>query len=77
MAHLFLEHGADSTVQNKDGWTPLCLAVRSGRVNVVHFFLERGVDVTTQRKDGPTLLHLASRWGHVEVARFFQIMARM
>ena len=33
----FVEHGADPTVQMKDGWSPLHLASQNGHVEIAQF----------------------------------------
>jgi ankyrin repeat protein len=65
---LLLERGADSTVQNKAGWTPLHAAVHWGHEDVACFLLDYRVDPTAHERDAWTLLHLVSQWGHEEVA---------
>jgi hypothetical protein len=75
-AHMFIEHGADVTAQNKNGETPLHLASRTGQVGVVRMLIERGADVAAQNNYAESPLHLAltrSYWplneGQVEAAR--------
>jgi ankyrin repeat protein len=60
---MLLEHGADVMAQNKDGETPLHLASREDKGEVIHMLLEHGAHVMAQNKDGDTPLHLASREG--------------
>jgi ankyrin repeat protein len=60
VVRMILERGADPTVQDKDGRTPLHEASLWGHVEVVRMILERGADPTVQDKDGRTPLHLAS-----------------
>ena len=54
-----------------DGHTPLALASRDGKVDVVRVLLEAGADVnkSTTGGDGHTPLTFASVYGEVEVAR--------
>src|SRR5260221_11502281 len=68
--HLLGEHSTDPTVQDKDGQTPLHVALRNGHVQIVHFLVEHGTDPTAQDKDGWTPLHKASLNGHVEIVHF-------
>ncbi len=70
VVRILVEHGADTTAQNKNGWTPLHSASLNGHVEVARFLVERGADATAQNKNGWTPLHSASQHGHVEVARF-------
>jgi len=65
-----VEHGADPTVQDKDGWTPLHLASQNGHIGVVQFHVEHGADPTAQDKDRWTPLHSASKNGHAEIVQF-------
>src|SRR6266478_4866925 len=52
-----------------DNVTPLHLASRHGRVEVVCFLIEHGADVTAQNQNESSPLHEALRSGKVEVAR--------
>ncbi|KAL4502319.1 hypothetical protein ABPG72_011906 [Tetrahymena utriculariae] len=40
IAEILLEHGADPNIKNKDGWTPLHLAVRRSQYSAVNFAIE-------------------------------------
>jgi len=70
VAQLLVEHGADTTAQDQDGWTPLHFALRNGHVEIVRFLVERGADPTARNKAGFTPLDLASVRGHVEIVQF-------
>ena len=70
MSQFPVEHGADPTVQDKNGSTPLQLASKNGHVKVAQFLVERGADPTVRDKNEWTPLDLASKNGHVEVAQF-------
>ncbi|RYP26210.1 hypothetical protein DL768_011775 [Monosporascus sp. mg162] len=61
--------GADVTVADADGWTPLDLASDSGHFEVVKLLLEKGADVSVASADGWTPFHLASSNGHLEVVK--------
>jgi len=69
VARLLIEHGADATIQSKDGTTPLHQASQCGHVDVARILIEHGADATAQSKDGTTPLHRASQWGRVDVAQ--------
>ena len=69
VVHLLLEHGADSTAQDEEGWTSLHLASVNGHEKVARLLLEHGADVTAQTKDLETPLHLASQGGHEDIVR--------
>jgi ankyrin repeat protein len=49
---LLLEKGADMTVRNREGWTPLHSASNSGHIDVVKLLLEKDADVTVANENG-------------------------
>jgi len=51
---LLVEHGAEATVQDKQGMAPLHLASQGGAVETAHLLIKRGADVTARTKDGST-----------------------
>ena len=69
VACLLLEHDADSSAQDKDGWTPLHVASLSGHEGVARMLFEHGADATAQTKGGETALHMASEEGHEGIVR--------
>ena len=69
VARLLLEHGADTTAQDRLGSTPLHLALQWGHEDVVRLLLEHGADITAQDDDGSTPLRLALQGGHIDVVR--------
>jgi ankyrin repeat protein len=48
VVRLLLEKGADLTVPNNDGWTPLNAASFSGHIEVVRLLLDRGADLKVE-----------------------------
>jgi ankyrin repeat protein len=56
---MLIEHGADVTVQNVDGETPLYPALQWGEVDVARMLIERGAVVTAQNVAGETSLYPA------------------
>ena len=69
VVRLLLDHGADTSAQNRFGWTPLFCAAIRGNEEVVHLLLDRGADVAAKSSSGWTPLHGASHWGCGDVAR--------
>ncbi|KFZ19923.1 hypothetical protein V502_03426, partial [Pseudogymnoascus sp. VKM F-4520 (FW-2644)] len=66
---VLLQHGADVTVANNNGWTPLYGASSKGHIDVVKVLLQHGADVTVATNDGWTPLNGASSKGHIEVVK--------
>jgi ankyrin repeat protein len=52
LPRFLIEHGADATVQDEDGSTPLHQAAYSynGNADLARFLIEHGADVTTADK---------------------------
>jgi len=65
-------HGADLRLSNKDGWTALHLATRTGDLEVLAFLARHdgGGLVNTVSKNGRTPLHTACLAGSVHVVEF-------
>ncbi|MGB7184526.1 MAG: ankyrin repeat domain-containing protein [Burkholderiaceae bacterium] len=49
---------------NREGWTPLHAAVRSGQANIVNLLIQSGAHLNAKAKDGSTPMILAARFGH-------------
>jgi ankyrin repeat protein len=66
LAHLFLERGADVNQVDKNGYTPLLLAVSIdfGDTAMIELLLEAGARVDDMNPDGKTPLDLARAYGH-------------
>jgi ankyrin repeat protein len=60
IARLLLERGANVTVANTNGWTPLNSASNSEHVELVKLLLENGADITVASINGWTPLNSAS-----------------
>ena len=60
---LLLKLGADTTVPEKDGYTPMHGAAFQGRAEIARVLIEHGLDPSDRHADGYTPLHRAC-WGH-------------
>ena len=60
VARLLLEHGADVNARNHERATPLHIAVKDGRVEVVQVLLEYGADVGAENENGRSALQMVS-----------------
>jgi ankyrin repeat protein len=61
VAQLLLECGADVNTRRKDHQTPLHIASRFGKFEIVHLLIDRGAEVTAVDKSGKTPLHEVSK----------------
>jgi ankyrin repeat protein len=50
-SRVLLEHGADVTANDKDGWNPLHMALYEGHVELVRILIEHGAGEIAQGKD--------------------------
>lgn len=66
---MLVELGANVDVVKggKNLETPLHIAARSGRLDIVQKLIDCGVSVTTRTKDGSTALHYAAAFGQAHV----------
>ena len=69
IASLLIDWGADTTVANENGETPLHVALEYRNEVVARLLIERGADASVADEDGETPLHVASRHGNEAVAR--------
>ncbi|MCP5369897.1 MAG: ankyrin repeat domain-containing protein [Rickettsiaceae bacterium] len=67
LVDLLLNKGADPTIKNNGGNTPLHLASLCGNKKIVDLLIDKEVDLNIQNTDGNTPLHLASLLGYKEV----------
>ena len=64
-----IEAGADVNLRNKDGLTPLMMASKMGRIEVVKLLLKAKADVNARQSNGWSALFAAAAGNHVEVVR--------
>jgi ankyrin repeat protein len=64
-----LRSGADVTVTNASGETPLNLACRHGNMDIVKALLASDANVTVTNASGWTPLHLACLKGHTDAVQ--------
>ena len=62
LVSFFLEKGADVTIPEKDGYTPVHGAGFQGRADIMKILIEHGLDPSDRHSDGYTPLHRAC-WG--------------
>ena len=67
---MFIDAGADVSQKDKNGYTPLQMAVSWNRNKIAQLLLERGADVneSTQDDERTTPLQLAAEEGNDELA---------
>ena len=68
-ARVLLDRGADTTIRDKENWSPLERASENGHLEVIRLLLQHGADVTAQDNTGTTPLHTSSAYGQPESAR--------
>ena len=56
---ILIDHGADVNARNKDGVTPLALAIRNNIITHAKFYAENNADINSMDKKGNTPLTLA------------------
>ena len=69
VARLLLEHGADANVLKDGHSTPLHIAARYGRVEVVRVLLEHSANVGAKGGGGKTAFEVASEYGSDEIMK--------
>lgn len=60
------------TTLNSEGYTPLMMASRAGRVDVMCYLLEKGSSFNVVDSDGRSLIELTIGWGNPEVMSTLQ-----
>ena len=65
-----LDHGADTTLTNTRGATPLYIACQNGYTEYASLILSKSIEtINTPRNDGATPLHIACQEGYTECVR--------
>ncbi|MDQ5891088.1 MAG: hypothetical protein QG604_962, partial [Candidatus Dependentiae bacterium] len=67
---LALKRGANVEIRDRSGFTPLVIAARGGRYDLVWILFRKGNPDINARADGLTALGHAVRGGHVAVAKY-------
>ena len=66
-----MSKGADvdesATIGHAAGYTPLMIAARNNRLELVNFLIKNGAKVNAKSKDGSTALSLAAKKGHQDI----------
>ncbi|XP_059142083.1 uncharacterized protein LOC131929753 [Physella acuta] len=69
-AELLIKSGADINIVNKNGWSALMYAARSGAKETVELLMESGCDVLAVNKEGDNALAIASKYGNEEIVQY-------
>ena len=65
---ILIDAGAELGVVNKDGWSALHMAVRTGDIDMVNMLISAHPDsLTVKSNNDRTILHTACLDGHVDV----------
>ena len=64
-----LEIGDDINYKNKDGETPLFLAIENKNNKIINMLLEKGADPNVQNNLGETSIHIATKLGDYKVIK--------
>ena len=57
-------------VHSKSGDTPIIVASRHGRLELIKFLIQQGVDIEQRNKDLKRSLHEAAAGGHLDCVKF-------
>ncbi|KAI1722541.1 ankyrin repeats (3 copies) domain-containing protein [Ditylenchus destructor] len=59
----------DYTLTDQEGFTPLLLAVKAAKVDILETMLEKGADLYAITKDRMTAVHVCARWANDHMLR--------
>lgn len=65
-----IDCGASVDGRGYDGWTPLSVAAREGRLDAVRLLTTKGADVNAEEGGGNTPLFWAAYYGHLDVVEY-------
>jgi hypothetical protein len=71
--HELIEAGADMSIGDKDGWTPMMVALSTGRGSVVETLIKAGAKMPAQSPSGLSAVMLAARGRDLSAVR--QVLA--
>ena len=75
MIRLLVSHGANVDALGRDGWTPLCMAVRSNAVDTAKVLLDCNASLHAPAGNGKTPLEIASINGKAGVMELLQAVS--
>ncbi len=70
IVELLLKNGANINLRNRDGETPLTIAVTKNSMELVKFLLENDADINLRNRDGETPLTIAAAKNFMEIVKF-------
>jgi ankyrin repeat protein len=69
VVRLLLSRGADTNIEDNDGWTALCYAAMGGHETIVRLLVDHGADINIGDNHGQTALFCAVLRGHDTTVR--------
>lgn len=73
VTRLLLDRGANPTIINNEGFTPLSLAANQGHLEIIKHLLENGVAAATSSEYRKKALDCATTKGHSEVLELLKM----
>jgi len=72
MIKILMYHGANvNSIKEKNGYTPLHVAVEGGQFEICKYLIAHGAIVNKRTKDGLSSYDLALINGHLVIVKFF------
>ncbi|KAK0668609.1 ankyrin repeat-containing domain protein, partial [Cercophora samala] len=69
VAQFLLEKDTDVEIRDKDGWTPLMLAIEGDKPDLAEFLIQKNANVNSEANDGGTALLMASQNGNLNLVK--------